>query len=108
VRGSLEVRAFLGVAIAAVTLGGALAMHNEVTLTDVTHTPATFVPCDRNRNERLACQVNGHYGNSYMTAAFTSTDTYKPGWVDPIAITLAVAGVGFGVILVAQAARSDR
>jgi hypothetical protein len=94
----------LGVAIAAVVLGGALAMHNEVTLTDVTHTPATFVPCDRNRIERANCRLDGHNGNSYIAAAFTTENTYKPGWVDPLAIVLAVAGVGFGLILIVQAA----
>jgi hypothetical protein len=102
------VRAFLGVAIAAVALGGALAMHNEVTLTDVTHTPATFVPCDRNPRERVTCRLSGHYGNSYIVAAYTTENTYKPGWVDPIAIMLAVAGVGFGLILVAKAASRRR
>jgi hypothetical protein len=98
----------LGVAIAAVALGGALAMHNEVTLTDVTHTPATFVPCDRNPSERATCRLDGHYGNSYIVAAYTTQNTYKPGWVDRLAITLAVAGVGFGVILFAQAASRHR
>jgi hypothetical protein len=34
----------------------------------------------------------------------TSGYDYCPGWVDPIAIVLAVAGVGFGLILVTQAA----
>jgi hypothetical protein len=102
------VRALIGVAIAAVALGGALAMHNEVTLTDVTHTPATFVPCDRTPSERANCRLNGHNGNSYIAPAYTTENTYKPGWVDPVAITLAVAGVGFGLILVAQAARRRR
>jgi len=32
---------------------------------------------------------------------------YRPGWVDPIAITLAVAGIGCGLLLLAQSARSD-
>jgi hypothetical protein len=48
------------------------------------------------------------YPRYNVTPAYTSTDPYKPGWVDPLAITLAVAGLGFGVILVAQAASRHR
>jgi hypothetical protein len=101
------VRAFVGVAIAAVALGGALAMHNEVRSTNVTHYPETRVRCSSSPIEQALCQANGSHGYD-VTPASTSTDTYKPGWVDPIAITLAVAGVGFGVILVAQAATRRR
>ena len=76
-------RAFLGVAIAAVVLGGALAMHNYVRGT------ASCAPYPRRD-----CKTLKELGKIRDP---------RPGWVDPVALTLAVAGVGFGLILVAQA-----
>jgi hypothetical protein len=105
------VRAFVGVLIAAVALGGALAMHNEVR--ETTTTPEIRAMCSTNILTMHACR-SGIYpivhvgGRKYFisTPAISSED--RPGWVDPVAITLAVAGVGFGLILVAQAATRHR
>ena len=78
-------RAFAGVLLAAVALGGALAMHNEITET-------TSCSLSRSICKQLA-----------QVGADTSTDT--PGWVDPVAVMVAVAGVGCGGVLVAQQRR---
>jgi len=76
-------RAYVGVVIAAVALGGALALHNYVADTVDTCTPnyATGA-CDGGR-------------------IFTT----RPAWVDPVSIGLAVAGIGGGLVLIAQAWR---
>jgi hypothetical protein len=43
-------------------------------------------------------------GRRYFIATPAISAEDRPGWVDPVAIMLAVAGVGFGLILIAQAA----
>jgi hypothetical protein len=82
------VRAFLGVAIIAVTLGGAVAMHNYVRGT---------APCAPYSHQ--VCKELKQLGKLRDP---------RPGWVDPVAIVLAVSGVGFGLILVVQAATRRR
>jgi hypothetical protein len=74
------VLAYVGVVLAAVALGGALAMHNEVTATNVTHIPAVRTRCSTSPLTQAACYANGVHGYN-VTAAYTSTDTYKPGWL---------------------------
>jgi hypothetical protein len=74
-------RAFVGVLLAAVALGGSLALHN--------YAKDTFCPPVDYTNPAAArpCVVS------------------RSAWVDPLALALAIAGVGCGVVLVAQARR---
>lgn len=69
--------AYVGVLLAAVALGGALAMHNEIT---------SHVRPLGGRSEAY----------SYDT---------RPGWVGPAAITIAVAGIGSGALMVVRSRR---
>ena len=75
-------RAFVGVLLAAAALGGALALHNEVRNT---------APCPYNRS---ACT---QLRDLHKIAA-----TETPGWVDPVAIAIALAGGGCGLLLLVQ------
>jgi hypothetical protein len=79
-------RAFVGVLLAAVALGGALAMHNEITET---------ASCQGSK--ALCRQLTQAFGKN------RATDT--PGWVDPVAVVVAVAGVGCGLVLIARQRR---
>ena len=99
---------FLGVLIAAVALGGAHALRNEVRPTTVTHTPESRIHCSENAVTRSECQVLGSVNGYHFIPASTSTESYKPDWVDPIAIVIAVAGVACGVVLVTQGAMRRR
>ena len=92
-------RAFVGVVVAAVALGGALAMHNEIT-----ETPASSrVPCSRSSLTRAQCNAFGAKVIDGRRYAITSYSEVRPGWVDPLALALAIAGIGCGVVLIAQA-----
>jgi hypothetical protein len=85
-------RAYVGVLLAAVALGGALALHNEVR-----HHTETTVQCPaalRRLNEGQ-CRLYPE----------TQVEDWRPGWVDPFAVTLAVGGIGAGLVMLARSRR---
>ena len=104
-------RAFAGVLLAAIALGGALALRNEVRASSSVTYPKKEVWCGTNDATRSECQFSGdvHSGANgwpYITeGGNTVTSSWNPGWVDPVALALAIAGVGCGLVLVARQRR---
>jgi hypothetical protein len=80
---------FVGVVMIAVALSGSLAMHNYV---------KTEIPCSRSPIYTAECMATGE-------SAKGSLDGPRPDWVDPVAISVAVVGIGFGVLLIARPQR---
>jgi hypothetical protein len=80
---------FVGVVIIAVAVSGSLAMHNYVN---------TEIPCSRSPIYRAECVATGE-------SAKDSLDGPRPDWVDPVATSVGVVGVGFGVLLIARPQR---
>jgi hypothetical protein len=90
-------RAYVGVLLVAVALGGALALHNEV-MDDVHVTlgPSCIPVSDPRCQQELRRFGSLDTGYTYSV---------RPGWVDPLAVVLAVGGIGGGLVMVAQARR---
>ncbi len=94
-------RAFAGVLVAAVALGGALAMHNSVR--DESVSTSLGHKCPRLMSPLTCVRAQTFNPGQLQVVKIRSVTESKPGWVDPVALVLAIAGVGGGLVLVAQA-----
>jgi len=83
-----RVRVFLGFLVAALALGGAVWLFSY-------EAGSKTVGVGRPRNLR-----------SGIVYARTATVSTEAGWEDPLAVVLAVAGVGAGVAIIASGRRS--
>ncbi len=73
-------------------------MHNEVT----ERSSDSRVLCTANASSRSLCSALGATVIDGRRYYVISGSDYRPGWVDPLAVVLAVAGVGCGALLLTQ------
>ena len=85
-------RIFLAFLVAALALGGALALHRYEETYEVTHE----VPINHPPVREGTLPPSYVPGRSGPTREETFTQKRHPAWADPIAVVVAIAGVGAG------------